>query len=137
MPRSERSIVVTLRAAAVGHAFPTGDLFRRIEVRASAVDDPALRAPAVALQRVFRLDGSESGSSSRIEVRDERVPASGAPRDAVLVFPDAIEGQTIRWEVVYQRMGPTLAASFGVDLKQDEIVVASGTLRIPSPPVSP
>ncbi|MDI1451016.1 multiheme c-type cytochrome [Polyangium sp. 6x1] len=136
-PRSARSIVVTLRAAAVGHAFPTGDLFRRIEIRASSVENTSLRAPAVALQRVFRLEGSESGSASRIEVRDERVPASGAPRDAVLVFPDSIEGQTIRWEVVYQRMGPTLAASFGVDLEKDEIVVAAGTLRIPSPPASP
>ncbi|MDI1435857.1 multiheme c-type cytochrome [Polyangium sorediatum] len=136
-PRSDRSILVTLRAGAVGHAFPTGDLFRRIELRASAVGNAALRAPAVALQRVFRLEGTESGSSSRIEVRDERVPASGAPRVAVLVFPDSIEGQTIRWEVVYQRMGPTLAASFGVDLEQDEIVVATGTLRIPSPPASP
>lgn len=136
--RTERSIVVTLRAGEVGHAFPTGDLFRRLEVRAVAEgggegegggeERGAIRAPAVVLERVFRVQGDAQGVSSRVQVRDDRVPASGEPRGVVVVFPEVIAGRAVRWEVVYRRMGATLAASFGVDLASDEVVVATGAL---------
>ncbi len=130
--RTDRSIVVRLRAAEVGHAFPTGDMFRRLEVRAwaeGAAGDP-MRAPSVVLERVFRVQVGKDGITDRAEVRDDRVPASGAPRDVVVVFPDAIGGRAVRWEVAYRRMGPTLAASFGLDLEKDQVIVARGMLDV-------
>jgi hypothetical protein len=128
--RSERTITVSLRAGRVGHAFPTGDMFRRLEVRASAVDmegKPSFAAPPVVLERVFRADVGGNGAD-RVEVRDDRVAASGEERDVVLTFPESIDGRTVRWEVAYQRMGHAMAASFGVDQASDEVVVARGTL---------
>lgn len=131
-PRTDRSIVVRLRAAEVGHAFPTGDMFRRLEVRArvqGAGGEP-IRAPSVVLERVFRVHVGKNGITDRAEVRDDRVPASGAPRDVVVVFPEDVGGRAVRWEVAYRRMGPTLAASFGLDLEDDEVIVARGTLDV-------
>jgi hypothetical protein len=131
LPRTDRSIVVRLRAAEVGHAFPTGDMFRRLEVRAwAAGSEGAVRAPPVVLERVFRVRVGEGGITDRSEVRDDRVPASGEARDAVVVFPESIGGRAVRWEVAYRRMGPTLAASFGLDLDSDEVIVAAGRLDV-------
>jgi hypothetical protein len=130
--KTERSIAVTLRATGAGHAFPTGDMFRRLEVRAFAQGDddkPMKSAPPVILERVFRAAPMAGGGVDRVEVRDDRVPASGAPRDVVVLFPEPIEGQKVAWEVVYRRMGPAMAAAFGVDMKSDEVVVARGILK--------
>ncbi len=129
--RGERSFVVSLRAGEIGHAFPTGDMFRRLETRGFVVDEedkPLLAAPPVVLERVFRSQSGSSGAD-RVEVRDDRVPASGEPIDIVVVFPEPIVGKRVRWEVAYRRMGEAMASTFGVDMNVDEVVVARGILR--------
>lgn len=125
----ERSVVVSLRAHEVGHAVPTGDMFRRLEVRARAgTGDDAQEAKPVVLSRSFIREETSEGSRRR-QVGDSRVPADGTPREAELFFPRSIEGAEIEWQVVYRRMGPHEAALFGVDLTSEEIEIASGTLE--------
>jgi hypothetical protein len=125
-------LTIELTADRIGHAFPTGDMFRRLEVRAQAYDATGKvvhRAPAVHLARRFAdqpLPSSEAGLF-RAEISDTRVPApGGGPRVARLVFDADVSGLEVRWVVAYQRMDHAMAASFGVDPARDEIVVAQG-----------
>lgn len=67
-----RTVVrLELRADGAGHAVPTGDMFRHLEVRAWPIGHPE-RAVTTSLARRFRVD--EAGWHERA---DERVPATG------------------------------------------------------------
>lgn len=121
----KRRVEVTLVVAEVGHAVPTGDLYRRLVVRATDANGQTAR-PVVLGRRFSRAhhpDGEE-----RKQVGDDRVPPDGRPRKAELFFlqPFALP---VRWEVVYQRMGPREAAVFGVDMSTDETVVSRGRIE--------
>lgn len=131
-PGRERSTVVSLAARGAGHAVPTGDMFRRLEVRAWAgAGESALEAEPVVLAREFEMVATEDGRR-RVQIGDRRVPASGEPVEVELVFPQPIRAQSVRWEVVYRRMGPHEAALFGVDLQREQIVIATGTIDVPA-----
>lgn len=133
-PGAQRSVRVTLRAKDVGHAVPTGDMFRRLEVHARAGCDagpgPCDEAEPVVLARAFALERGAHGTRRR-QIADRRVPASGAPIEAEPLFLQPVAGKKIAWEVVYRRMGPSEAALFGVDLAAEGVVVARGTLDVP------
>ncbi len=128
---TDRSIVVSLKATAeVGHAVPTGDMFRRLEVRSHVVAEGREQvANTVVLAREFRMERSAEGLR-RVQIGDSRVPASGEPREVTLSFPKSIAGDLVEWSVVYRRMGPDEAALFGVDLAAEEVVIASGRLSV-------
>lgn len=133
---SGRMIEVTVAAGAVGHSFPTGDMFRRLEVRAEAVDEAnnvVARAEPVFLGRTFidrPRDNDAAPAFHRTEGSDTRVPPPGAgpPRVAGLSFSKPVGDARVRWRVLYQRMGSAMAASFGVNQAIDEVVVAEGVL---------
>ncbi|NUP07635.1 MAG: hypothetical protein HOW73_16430 [Polyangiaceae bacterium] len=119
-------IVVSLRAGRVGHAFPTGDLFRRLEVRARIDGDGGPIAKPVVLARRFAMIPGENGPT-RIQVGDDRLPANGDPRHVELHFGEEIRSRTVQWEVAYQRMDGPMAQLFGIDPAKDEVIVARGT----------
>jgi hypothetical protein len=125
---------MSLTADRVGHAFPTGDMFRRLELRAEVLDAEGAviaSAPAVHLARIFadrRMTPGEA-STTRVEIADTRVPPpGGGARLATLRFPRSTLRYTVRWTVAYQRMDHAMAASFGVDQARDEIVIARGII---------
>ena len=124
------SIEVTLRPGNIGHAFPTGDLFRRLELRA-CVDRGGREvcAPPAHLGRKYRVQTTAQGTL-RIPIADTRVAAPGtAPPSTVrLPFDFDIEGLPVRWSVVYQRADDAMAKLFSLDQKTDEITVSSGVL---------
>jgi len=137
--RAERDgagVRLTLRAADVGHAFPTGDMFRRVELRAVALDARGrtiATASPVALQRRFEdVPRDPTGvdlTYTRVEVEDSRVPPPGlGERSARLALPAAAAHARIVYSVVYQRMSTPMASAFGVEQVLDEIVVARGEL---------
>jgi hypothetical protein len=123
----DRAITLSIAAARVGHAFPTGDMFRRLEVRARAVDESgavvAVASPVVLARRFGRA------RAERIQIGDDRLPASGEARTLDLAFAEPVSGRELRWEIVYQRLDAAMAKAFGVDAKADEVVVAEGALR--------
>lgn len=129
------AVVVTLAADRIGHAFPTGDMFRRLEVRARALPaappdgdgSPPLAAPAVVLARTFLMMPGPKGALRR-QTGDDRLPSSGEPIDVELVFPAPIAARAVRWEVVYQRMDAAMAEMFGIDPAADEVIVSEGVL---------
>ena len=136
-----RDVVVSIAPGSVGHAFPTGDMFRRLEVRAEAVDATGkvtASAPPVRLVRSFadRPAGMGENDFVRVEVGDTRVRPPGASdaRKVSLHFDRSVRNLEVRYTVVYQRMGTAMAASFGVEQPHDEIVVAEGVVpRAASP----
>ncbi|WP_437942009.1 multiheme c-type cytochrome [Sorangium sp. So ce341] len=115
---------ITLRTARVGHAFPTGDLFRRLEVRAEILgDDHAVIASARRfLGRRFAETPGPLGAHARTTVSDDRPGAPAlAGRPVVVEFDlgPAAERLPIHYEVVYQRV------AHASDGREDEAVIES------------
>jgi len=126
------SIELTLRPGKIGHAFPTGDLFRRVELRACVEQgEREICAPPAHLGRQYRVQATAEGTL-RIPIADTRVAAPGTapPRTVRLSFDREISQFPVRWSVVYQRADDAMAKVFGLEQKTDEITVASG--RIPA-----
>jgi hypothetical protein len=132
-------VALELTAGKVGHAFPTGDMFRRLEVRAFAIDEKGAIVTSsnpVALERRFedrpRDPYGSDLSTVRVEVEDSRVPAPGqGSRTVVLRLPAIARGHRVGYRVAYQRMSTPMAHAFGVSQVLDEVVVADGVLAVP------
>jgi hypothetical protein len=95
--RAER-LAVHLTPGAVGHAFPTGDLFRRLVVVGEVVDDDwiLLARAEQSLARHFRFD-----EGVQHEVADDRL--SGETTIELDLGPRA-RGHDFVWRVEYQRV---------------------------------
>jgi hypothetical protein len=113
--RSSSAVAIAVTATpAVGHAMPTGDLFRRIEVVASMDKGGAAITRRTYLARHFRAGSAPHvGPSAALEweTGDDRPGARGA-RDRVVVidFGNAGRDRPIRYRVTYERAenpGPT------------------------------
>jgi len=115
---SETRVAFRLSAGEIGHAFPTGDLFRRVSVRAEEVREgqprdpppgpgqPRDRRPALAvrhLQRHFRSVTLPGGVPSKVEERDDRVGAGLAPCFELEVGERA-RGAALRVEIALERV---------------------------------
>jgi hypothetical protein len=102
VPLAPGTIEVTLRLAEVGHAVPTGDMFRRLVVRAEALD-PRGRVVGSAERRLARRFALER--AGYVEVADER---PGGARGAVVRVPldlgESAAGARIRYRVDHERV---------------------------------
>jgi hypothetical protein len=122
---SETGVTLQLETVAVGHAFPTGDLFRRLEVSAEAVgpDESSLAIELLWLKRHFEVAPSGQG---RVLKGDDRL--FSAPRRIELDVGEPARGRPIAWRVAYQRV----AHPNGVDDRfaelEDDVTLASGHL---------
>ena len=121
-------VEITLRAADVGHAFPTGDLLRRLEVGAAAVL-PGTEGPAARrfLARHFGDRVQSSGARLRVEVADDRVPAGGS-RVVQLEVPEA-DSHRVRWWVEYQRVAHQRGRDEATAALDGGISIAGGFLE--------
>jgi len=124
-PAADRvRLTLDLREESIGHAFPTGDLFRRLVVVAEVPGDDGrpITTATRYLTRHFTL--------SRREVADDRVGAPDlAGGDQLIPFdlgPPAI-GREIRWRVAYERVAFPRASNDDAEVEAS-IIVATGTL---------
>jgi hypothetical protein len=111
----------------IGHAFPTGDLFRRVEVRATPVDSqgkPRGQKTSQILQRTFGPPLEGPHKAVPIEREDGRL--TGPKR---IILPLAKGTKEVRYEIVWQRMPPELAKNFGLNVKNQEMVVLEGIVK--------
>lgn len=132
-------VEVAVFANAVGHAFPTGDMFRRLEVRADVLDAGGKTSRTlrpVVLSRRFadkprRGAGADLGFQ-RVQIGDDRVapPGAGDPRRVTFSVPESAAGARLHYQVVYQRMSAPMASAFHVDRALDEIVLAEGDVAL-------
>jgi len=129
---AEGALILSLRAGAVGHAVPTGDVFRRIELTAVALDANdrvVAEAEPVVLQREFANHLGDQGADRR-PIADRRVPAPGGDpaREVALRFPIDTSGYRARWRIHYKRMEPAMYEVFGMDEHADAVLMAEGTM---------
>jgi hypothetical protein len=128
---SPRRIELRVSPREVGHALPTGDLFRRLSVGAEVVGDDfqVLASTTALLGRRFGEGLGVDGSPIKIELGDDRPGAHGAtPALVVLELGHLAVGRSIRWRVVLER---ALHVEPGRELQavvSSEVELASGEL---------
>lgn len=122
---SPSRVALTLTPLHPGHAFPTGDLFRRLELSAEAVgpDGMVLGSGVRYLTRHFKL---LPGAPGRRLVSDDRV--RDAPVTVELDVGDAGQGRSIAWSVAYQRVGHPNGVDDADAELEGEISLGSGLL---------
>lgn len=134
---SATEVEVTLTPGAAGHAFPTGDLFRRLELRVALAGPDGPRRPMVArLGRTFAPRVQASGLTVRAEAEDTRVKdapvvlrfdLTEAPGSGEAVCED-LSRVAVAWELRYQRVAfPDPRRTSGAAL-DGEAIVAYGEL---------
>lgn len=120
------TVRLELASGAVGHAVPTGDLFRRLELRAEAIQPTGYveaRARPIQLGRTFADHGR-----ARVQTSDDRLMAPGTTGDRMvklLRMPAHSRAAVVTWRVVYQRVGTSLGGQSDV---MQEIVIHEGPL---------
>jgi len=122
-------VQLRLTPVGVGHAFPTGDLFRRLELRVEARD---ARGEMVAktirhLERHFlprRHTGPDAGRPDPIE-HDDRLTAATSIELAVA---GARAEHVLKWRVSYQRVDQRDAHDPERSTLAGEVVLAEGSL---------
>jgi len=128
--RSADEVLVELAPAAVGHAFPTGDLFRRLSVEVGHEDDDGTWIELDV--RVLTRHIESRRGHGRVQVADDRPGASPGPVRVQLSAPGFGE-RPLGWRVVYER----------VDMNHpededpryfDRVIVAEGHLPAPTRP---
>jgi hypothetical protein len=124
--REGSSFVLDLAPNGVGHAFPTGDMFRRLRVVVEVGHDG--EAPVARFERkLARTFGTVAGK--RAEIEDTRLTG---PTALTFPLPPAVRGQPVRFRVGYQRLvnvpsGNHLAAR--TERVEEELLLAAG--RVP------
>ncbi len=128
---------VSVRPERIGHSFPTGDLFRRAELRVWADGDEA-HAEVVPFARAFADCPEHLPGGGIVFVRresdDSRVPAPGNGAPRVLGFRLSPETRRIHWSLDYLLMPSPMAAAQGFAPARNRRVIASG--EIPAPPIT-
>jgi hypothetical protein len=124
---SSSRITLLLTPGDVGHAFPTGDLFRRLVVSAEAVGEDwfVLGEASRALRRRFEMRDAAPGLTVRHLVADDRVGV-GRPEPVELDVGDGAHGRPIAWRVEYQRVEHPLGKNESAAVVADSVVIADG-----------
>jgi hypothetical protein len=124
------TVEVRLAPNGVGHAFPTGDLFRRLEVRAEAVGAEAqvIAEDARYLGRRFGKGVGTDGHPVKVLVADTRVSPSAEAVVKLSLGPGA-RGAPIAWRVAYQRVEHPVDDASDAAVVAGEVEIARGVLR--------
>jgi hypothetical protein len=123
------AVEVQLVSLVEGHAFPTGDLFRRVEVLAEAVgpDETLAAAGSRHLARHFPLQRvGPGGPRARVIGPDDRLRYD--PVTVVLDLGERSRGLPLRWRVAYQRVAHPRSGDEREDRIEGEVVLAQGEL---------
>jgi hypothetical protein len=120
-------VTAVLAPGEIGHAFPTGDVFRQavLTVRAGAVGRQAV------LMRYFAQTMTDDASGHLLgQVDDTRVPPPGAgPPQRFELALDAPGAADVTWSLDLFRLAPDDARARGLDTVQG-LRIASGTAPI-------
>lgn len=128
----ERGLVLTLRRGAVGHAFPTGDMLRRLAIEVDAFDatDKRVGHEERFLARHFGFVRAPFVAPRKVVVRDDRVGVGDEPTVFRYVPPDLLEGGRIHYTVRYERVSAPTGGKDGGAVVDDAAVLAEGERRV-------
>lgn len=124
---------LALKGDAAGHAFPTGDLLRRlaVEVRSSRRQlHPATRTRYLA--RHWRLTPQHRGPPVRSEIGDDRLAPDGAWQHLTFPLDPADEALPVRWQVRYERVLSFVNEREDAAVLAGAVTLAEGALSPPS-----
>ena len=112
----------------VGHSFPTGDLFRRLELRVEVLDEAGA---VIATERRYlarHFASVHEGHGLIGEARDDRLLG---PATIELALPDhgGAGSSRVRWRVLYQRVDSRDHAAPERSVLAGEVELASGILN--------
>lgn len=129
--RDADALVLELRPDAVGHAVPTGDLFRRLEIRLFAVDDDGHQRALDRrwLGRRFAPRTHVDGLVRYDELGDDRIGPGGHTLRFELAASE--RDRTLRWTLVHQRVAHPKADGEQAWV-EGEIEFASGVVEPPA-----
>ena len=118
---------LSLSAQGIGHAFPTGDLFRRLEVSAEATgSDYQVTTSARRYLARHWTEQRKLSTAVRSATHDDRVTAS--PLELELELDGSAGAQPIAWRVAYQRVEHPRSESERDNGVEGEIELARGVL---------
>lgn len=124
-------LVLALRPENVGHAFPTGDLFRRLELHAELVT-PEGQIVASTTRYLARHFSPRRRPDGRLNYADKQHVRDDRPTDATELRLELDAPQTehtkLRWWVDYERVDHRDAAAPEHSTLAGEIRLAEGTL---------
>ncbi len=125
-------IRIELTPATMGHAFPTGDLFRRVELTAEALgeDQIVLARDVRYLARHFRRTQRKSGLAMAVLVADDRVGPDSDPRVVELDLGTVAKGRPIAWRVAYQRVEHPVTFDTDDAEVADEVSLGEGIMPV-------
>ncbi|MFV8753510.1 hypothetical protein ACNOYE_23405 [Nannocystaceae bacterium ST9] len=126
-------VVLSLSPRLVGHAFPTGDLFRRIAVEVHAAGEGPAWSDQRLLARHFAGQRVGAGQVIKIERDDDRIGIGSGPRVVEFELPAELHDRAIRWSLHHEQV---LEASIGAEHRAevwDRTEFASGTLSPAQP----
>ncbi len=130
---SPTALALSITPQGVGHAYPTGDLFRRVVVHAEARgDDYQLRAEKRAfLARRFQDLPDAQGEPVRTEVEDTRIEAKpdGSATRVELDLGPAAKAARIVWRVSLERVQAQHDHREEHALVADRVELATGELE--------
>jgi hypothetical protein len=123
------SVHIALRPLETGHAFPTGDLFRRLELSAEAVGGEwqVVATQRRYLTRHWQRQPSPFGVLLRTATSDDRPLASEV--EIELPLGSAARGLPAHWRVAYQRVEHPRSDREEDSSVEGEIEIGSGTLE--------
>jgi hypothetical protein len=121
----------------IGHSFPTGDLFRRAELRVW-IDGDEAHAQTVAMAREFRPVLERDPHGRPVFVRREAHDTRVAPPGVGVVTPTELRfsapGTRLRWRLDHLLMPSPLAASQGFGDPRVRTTIAEGSVDLPGAP---
>jgi hypothetical protein len=129
---ANHQVEIELTPSGVGHAFPTGDLFRRLTVEVEAIgpEHSQLEAHTVYLTREFEMTHTAGGVKRRRPIRDTRLLADGPSRTVVVQWESDVSPYPVRFRVLYQRVQhPGKVGQPDADIA-GEILLAEGELAV-------
>jgi len=122
-------VELSLTAIGVGHAFPTGDLMRRLEVKVETADGWHSE------RYLARHWGASRplGTTVRVEISDDRVGPDPTPRRVRFALPPPQCGQTLVWSVRYQRIQEVHSGREATAMVVGDVLLNHGELASGSP----
>ncbi len=130
--RGDRTVVrAAIAPGDLGHAFPTGDMFRRavLVVRHGREERRFELRRWFARISIPQPDGTVEFRTGQVD--DTRVqPRPAPPRRVELELP--ARGATVSWSLELMRLAPGTAARRGLSPEQTQVTVATGRVRVRS-----
>jgi len=126
-----RTVAITLSTSGVGHAMPTGDLFRRLEISIDAVgpEQSAIASASVYLTRRFGIRRAPGGFKRRGSLGDDRLGVGEQnPREIRLTLDREAGPWPIAWRVAYQRVEHPGKVGQPDAVIDSEVEIAAGVL---------